>query len=75
MNAVLFEALTGQPSTGLSFVLYDKTSHSLPILSNDGVKVVTAGVFLQLGNGDGSGRSGLNTSVGDGPCEPRDDVV
>ena len=48
---------------------------SLPVLADDGVKFVSARVLCELWDGDGSGRVGLDASVGDGPREPGDDVV
>lgn len=62
-------------SRGQQDAIVEETNDSLPVLSNDRVKVVSTGVLCQFGDSDRGGRSGLNSSIGDGSSEPGDNVV
>ena len=76
VDVVVLEAVPSEPGTGVSRARCMIVQHgSLPVLADDGVKVVSAGVFLQLGDRNGSGRVRLDARVGDCPREPGDDVV
>lgn len=77
VNVVLLEAISGEPSakSRQPCLRISAKYNSLPVLADDWVKVVTTSVILQFGNSDRSWRSRFDSSIGNGSCEPSDNVV